>query len=618
MKAFVTGLAATAVLMVSMTSCTADEELSRNNPDAMIRFSVNTANQTRAAHSFCANAMPDFFNVWANYEAEGSKKVYIDGDKVNHVSGSEYQSENVRYWPENISAMSFYAYVDDDNTFQYNDGAPKFSQFTVESNVADQLDLMYAVAKDAAAEQDVVLNFRHALSQICYRAQNENSNIKIKVNSITVGGVAGSGTYNLPAESTTTNYEHHTGEYAAPSEELTRGAWEAISSSDQTSSYEVTPEDGDLAIDGSVTTLTFSGDNDGHTYANALNLIPQSREKTSATDGTPSDGAYFILNLSLTNVADNTETPIVTDDFLIPASLEWEQGNRYIYTFKFPADWTPDNLTPITYEVTVDDFITNPEIELPKQRKAIITGIYDINNGTEVSIIVDSETKTTTADATTGAFSFDLKDLAFSGLRVASRAFKELDMSNLDTSDIINMQYMFNSCEQLQSLDVTHFDTSNVTNMAYMFALCVELLQLDVTHFDTSKVTNMNSMFASCKSLSTLDVTGFDTSKVTDFSFMFMGCNFESLDLSKFNTSSCTQMKSMFKFCESLTSLDLSNFDVSNLTSADEMFRGCDELDEIKTNQAFRNWAIENADAIYLPDAFKETNYEGWVIVDAN
>ena len=155
----------------------------------------------------------------------------------------------------------------------------------------------------------------------------------------------------------------------------------------------------------------------------------------------------------------------------------------------------------------------------------------------------------------------------------------EMNLSNLDTSNVIDMSYMFYYCESLTVLDVSNFDTSNVTSMYYMFSYCRSLTALDVSNFDTSNVTSMSYMFISCSSLTALDVSSFDTSKVTNMSSMFSGCRkLTELDLSNFNTSNVTSMSSMFSGCSGLTSLDLSNFDTSNVTEMDYMFYGCRSL----------------------------------------
>ena len=154
-----------------------------------------------------------------------------------------------------------------------------------------------------------------------------------------------------------------------------------------------------------------------------------------------------------------------------------------------------------------------------------------------------------------------------------------LDVSNFDTSKVTNMSNMFSACSRLTSLDLSNFNTSEVTNMEGMFSDCSDLTSLDVRNFDTSKVTDISSMFNGCTSLTSLDISKFDTSKVMDMSYMFSYCYIlTDLDVSNFNTSQVTNMNSMFNHCEQLTSLDVSNFDTSQVTKMDSMFYECSKL----------------------------------------
>ena len=45
-----------------------------------------------------------------------------------------------------------------------------------------------------------------------------------------------------------------------------------------------------------------------------------------------------------------------------------------------------------------------------------------------------------------------------------------LNISNIDTSNVIEMDSMFESADALTSLDVSHFDTRKVKSMTFMFA----------------------------------------------------------------------------------------------------------------------------------------------------
>ena len=136
----------------------------------------------------------------------------------------------------------------------------------------------------------------------------------------------------------------------------------------------------------------------------------------------------------------------------------------------------------------------------------------------------------------------------------------------------------------LNSLDVSNLDTSQVTDMNGMFRDCWSLTSLDVSHFDTSQVTDMNYMFCDCKKLTSLDLTNFNTSQVTNMNAMFFNCSrLTSLDLSNWNTSKVYGMGSMFGGCSRLTSLDLSNW-VKRGSGGVGMFEECTSLRTIKIN----------------------------------
>ena len=151
-----------------------------------------------------------------------------------------------------------------------------------------------------------------------------------------------------------------------------------------------------------------------------------------------------------------------------------------------------------------------------------------------------------------------------------------LDLSWLDTKNIISMNGMFSNCTSLTSLNLSSFNTSNVTEMNYMFRECGSLTSLDLSNFDTSKVTSMREMFSRCSSLTSLDLSSFNTSKVIGMNEMFSNCNrLTSLDLSNFDTSNVTSMDNMFRDCNELTHLDLSGFDTSIVENMMFMFSGC-------------------------------------------
>ena len=143
---------------------------------------------------------------------------------------------------------------------------------------------------------------------------------------------------------------------------------------------------------------------------------------------------------------------------------------------------------------------------------------------------------------------------------------------NIDTSNVTNMEYMFNSCSKLTTVPL--FNTSNVTDMDRMFISCSSLTSVPL--FDTSNVTSMNQMFKGCSKLTT--VPQFDTSKVTSMNYMFQSCSkLESLPL--LDTSKVTNMGYMFSSCSNLTIVP--QFNTSNVDNMSNMFSSCSKLTTI-------------------------------------
>ena len=208
--------------------------------------------------------------------------------------------------------------------------------------------------------------------------------------------------------------------------------------------------------------------------------------------------------------------------------------------------------------------------------KALDLSNIDTSNVTNMGYMFDDCPRLTTLDLS----SFDTSKVTWM-YNMFNYCFNltTLDVSQFDTSNVTDMGNMFNNCSKLTALDVSHFDTSNVANMDYMFTACSKPTTLDVSHFDTSKVKSMMGMFSGCSNLITLDVTHFDTSNVVNMYCMFNHCpKLTTLDASHFDTSKVTNMEYMFSDCSSLATLDVSSFDTSNVTDMSYMFCNCGRL----------------------------------------
>lgn len=153
-------------------------------------------------------------------------------------------------------------------------------------------------------------------------------------------------------------------------------------------------------------------------------------------------------------------------------------------------------------------------------------------------------------------------------------------MENLNTSEMVYMNYMFYGCKNLRSIDLSHFDTSKAKNMSTMFCSCNLLQSLDLSHFDTSNVEYMGSMFDACYSLQNLDLSNFDTSNVKEMGAMFEACySLPYLDLSNFNTSKVEDTERMFGYCTSMRYIFVGDkFKMDRVTESENMFEYCISL----------------------------------------
>ena len=179
----------------------------------------------------------------------------------------------------------------------------------------------------------------------------------------------------------------------------------------------------------------------------------------------------------------------------------------------------------------------------------------------------------------------------------------EIDLTEFDTTNVVNMDYMFlkadlgdrlkvNSSTTTQDngadRNILTFNTEGVTSMSGMFKDC-KVKHLDLSSLRTHNVTDFSDMFYNCDSLIDLNVDGFDTSNAEDFNGMFHGCNkLTQLNVKHFNTNSVLHMSYLFSGCRRLKVIDLEGWDFSQVSDANEMFGYCEKLEKIIANFNFK------------------------------
>lgn len=164
----------------------------------------------------------------------------------------------------------------------------------------------------------------------------------------------------------------------------------------------------------------------------------------------------------------------------------------------------------------------------------------------------------------------------FNGLDLA-----QLDFSEIDTSNIVDMSEMFDSCK-LGKTFTPIFNTSNVKTMRMMFMDCEKTEEMDLSHFDVSKVVDFSQMLSGCLDLEKINLAGWNTESAEDLCGMFSNCyTIKELDLSHFNTDNLKYMGYMFSNCSSLEWINLAGWDFSQVVDMSELFCQCGNLIEI-------------------------------------
>lgn len=94
----------------------------------------------------------------------------------------------------------------------------------------------------------------------------------------------------------------------------------------------------------------------------------------------------------------------------------------------------------------------------------------------------------------------------------------------IDTSNVTNMDSMFNNCQLLTSVDLSSFNTSNVTNMSHMFTSWSNVVVFDFSSFDTTNVTNFSNMISYTSSARKIYISSsfFNSTATTNYN-MFNG-----------------------------------------------------------------------------------------------
>ncbi|NMP59537.1 BspA family leucine-rich repeat surface protein [Enterococcus mundtii] len=144
---------------------------------------------------------------------------------------------------------------------------------------------------------------------------------------------------------------------------------------------------------------------------------------------------------------------------------------------------------------------------------------------------------------------------------------KEVNLSNLDTSNVTHLASAFESCKNLTTINLSGWNVSNVTSMSAMFRNCTSLKSIP-SNLNAAKATNFSSMFHNCTSLTTIDLNSWNVSSAIYMRNMFDGCsNLTTININRWDTSKLEAVDRMFADCTKLTKIDLSGWKTSKINT---------------------------------------------------
>ena len=112
--------------------------------------------------------------------------------------------------------------------------------------------------------------------------------------------------------------------------------------------------------------------------------------------------------------------------------------------------------------------------------------------------------------------------------------------------------------------------------MFQLFKDCLNLIEIDFSNLEGSNLENLNSAFENCDNLELADLTLINGEKIYTMNNLFNGCQkLKYVDLTGFKPKQNVSMQNTFKNCASLNYVDLSNFHSYNFSG---IFTGCNNL----------------------------------------
>ncbi|MCH3906372.1 MAG: BspA family leucine-rich repeat surface protein [Lactobacillus sp.] len=382
-------------------------------------------------------------------------------------------------------------------------------------------------------------------------------------------------------------------------------------------SSEATTQNNGSETDASTTADANTNSQESSTTAGTSTTTVSEKTKNTETDGTQTAEQKADDQSGSTNETVNSDTSAQS------ATTETKATNQTTDTSKYnTSDWE-GTLNQDTNEYTLTKYkgADKENIYIPNTQDFIDAGTISADDKVYVTKdLLQTITKAGAVNVTIDGAGEKNKVYAKGDLSSAmarSTTLKNVDLSNLDTSEVTNASWMFYHDTALENANLSGWDFSNTSDLSYMFLDDSKLQSLNISNWqlqdnvnttftfhygnNLSSLTDMN--IAGVKNLNkdvlttylnsvkksgatTIDLSSTTlSSSVTDLKLAFANLpKVTSINLSGWNTSNITNLYAAFAFDSALTDVNLSGWNLSNTSSLASLFYNDSNLTNVNFN----------------------------------
>lgn len=227
--------------------------------------------------------------------------------------------------------------------------------------------------------------------------------------------------------------------------------------------------------------------------------------------------------------------------------------SEHIEQLKIDKQTLVDNLVEKGVEATSEETFTT-----------LVPKVKDIQSGADLSEYFAEELTKGSSSSASWRIAFlkfpplpNSPDLTSFSYMFSGCSAKEIDISNLDWSNVTTAQYMFQSSGLTNLVYPNHIiEVPKLTDFTYVFQNCSKLESFDFSKFNFHKPINVRNCFQNCSNLISVNGGNIDVSTFAGFYQVFQTCSkLTYLDISNWDFSSATTFSSMFNGCYQLTDL---------------------------------------------------------------